>query len=317
MGGPREIGEGRYRLGEVIGSGAMGAVFAAIGPDGERVAVKLLHEHLTQFPEVVARFKREAELASRIESPHVAPVLAAGKTLDGVYWIAYGRLVGETLEEALRRERVFSLQRARVVTQHVLLGLEAAHAQGILHRDIKPANVFLERCDGGSRACVLDFGASKHRPTDGGATSQHLTTARETLGTINYMPPEQFSGAAEVDARADLYATGVIAFKLLTGRLPFHAGSRGSVMQAKVNGRPLSLEQATESSWPEKLEGFFRCALEREPARRFAHAAAMQKAWSVASDALDVPDVAVLRGRMAGGRDADDTAMETAPESTL
>src|ERR1700722_8172467 len=94
MAGPREIGEGRYRLGEVIASGAMGAGFAAIGPDGERVAVKLLHDPLTQFPEVVARFKREAELASRIESPHVALVFAAGKTLEGVYWIAYGRLVG-------------------------------------------------------------------------------------------------------------------------------------------------------------------------------------------------------------------------------
>jgi serine/threonine protein kinase len=189
----------------------------------------------------------------------------------------------------------------------VLLGLQAAHFAGVLHRDIKPANVFLERGEGGVRACILDFGASKYRPPAGTVTSQHLTTARETLGTINYMPPEQFKGAARVDARADLYAAGVVAFKLLTGTLPFLEGTRGAVMQAKVRGQPLSLEQATEAVWPQKLEGFLRCALARAPEERFQNARAMVTAWRDAIDAVDLPSVDLLRDRLAGSQDADDT----------
>jgi serine/threonine-protein kinase len=294
----------------------MGIVYAGTGPEGEPIAVKLLHDHLTDFPDVVARFKREADLAARIESAHVAPVLAAGRTASKVYWIAYKRLVGETLDASLRRERVFRLDRAGVAIDHVLLGLEAAHGKGILHRDIKPANIFLERQDGGSRACILDFGASKYRPTNGASTSQHLTTARETLGTVNYMPPEQFNGAARVDARADLYAAGVVAFKLITGTLPFLAGSRAAVMQAKVKGQPYSLEQATAAPWPEMLEGFFQAALGRAPDDRFANASAMRTAWGYAISTTGVPDVDTLRRRIAGTEDADDTVLDP-PDDTV
>jgi serine/threonine-protein kinase len=319
MDAPREVGvgEARYRLGELLGSGATGAVYAGTAPDGQHVAVKLLHDYLTEIPEMVARFRREADLASKIESDHVAPVLAAGRTEEKVYWIAYKRLFGETLDVSLRRERVFRADRARAVIEHVLLGLQPAHVAGVVHRDIKPANVFLERHGDGTRACILDFGASKYRPPSGAMTSQHLTTARETLGTINYMPPEQFSGAARVDARADLYAVGVVGFKLLTGTLPFLAGSRGAVMQAKTKGRPLSLREVTDAAWPEKLEGFFRCALARAPEERFASAGAMLNAWRDAVAAADGSSVDVLRRRLAGSQDTDDTVIEPSPEGTL
>jgi eukaryotic-like serine/threonine-protein kinase len=131
------------------------------------------------------------------------------------------------------------------------------------------------------------------------------------------MPPEQFQGAARVDARADLYAAGVVAFKLLTGTLPFLAGSRGAVMQAKVKGQPLSLEQATDAAWPQKLEGFLRCALARDPNERFQSASAMLTAWRDATEAVDIPGVDLLRRRLAGSQDTDDTVIEASAEGTL
>ena len=297
---PREVADGRYRLGERLGSGSTGTVYAGTGPDGERVAIKLLHDELTAYPDVVARFKREASLAARIDSAYVASVLAAGKTQAGTYWIAYRRLLGEPLDRRLRSETVFRVDQARVVIEHVLLGLQVAHLAGIVHRDIKPANLFLEDCEGGARACILDFGLSKYRPPSGAVTSQHLTTARETLGTINYMPPEQFGGAARVDARADLYATGVVAFKLLTGTLPFMAGTRGAIMQAKVNGRSLSLTEATEAALPDRLEALFRVALAQQPDDRYPSASAMLASWQAAACGDDLPDVDGLRRRQVG-----------------
>jgi serine/threonine-protein kinase len=316
MEAPEEVGVGEacFRLGELLGSGAMGAVYAATDPNGQPVAVKLLHDFLTEVPEMVARFRREADLAARIDSEHVAPVLAAGRTEQKVYWIAYKRLFGETVAVSLQRERVFQRERARAVIEHLLLGLQAAHAKGVLHRDIKPANIFLERCDVGARACILDFGASKYRPPDGAMTSQHLTSAQETLGTINYMPPEQFNGSARVDERADLYAAGVVGFKLLTGMLPFDSDSRAATLQAKSKGHALSLAQVSEAAWPDELEGFFRQVLARAPDDRFQSASAMLNAWRHAI-AADTPDVDALRRRLAGTQDKDETMME--PDATL
>jgi serine/threonine-protein kinase len=308
------VGEGRYRLGELLGSGAMGAVYAATDPSGQPVAVKLLHDYLTEVPEMVARFRREADLAAKIESEHVAPVLAAGRTESKVYWIAYRRLFGETVAVSLRRERVFQRERARVVMEHVLLGLQAAHAKGVLHRDIKPANIFLERVDGGARACILDFGASKYRPLDGAATSQHLTSQQETLGTLNYMPPEQYNGAARVDERADLYSAGVLAFKLLTGTIPFDGETRGATLQAKAKHQPRSLAETTAAPWPEGLEGFFQCVLAPTPDDRFRSASAMLNAWRHAV-AVETPNVDELRRRLAGTEDKDETMIE--PDGTL
>jgi serine/threonine-protein kinase len=306
---PREVGDGRYRLGDALGRGATGTVYAGTAADGEQVAVKILHEHLSAVPELVTRFRREAKIAGSISSPHVAPVLAAGRTPQGLYWIAYRRLNGETLDACLRRDGVMHVSRAAVVLDHVLLGLGVAHQAGIVHRDIKPGNIFLERVPGGSRACVLDFGSSKYRPPPGSATSQHLTTASETLGTINYMPPEQFGGSAAVDARADLYAAGVVAFKLLTGTLPFMAESRGAIMLAKRNGVPLTLAQVSGGAvWPAAIEGFFVTALAREPERRFANAEAMRSAWghSVAGVALPV----VTGARAAEMQQKEDTTVD-------
>jgi serine/threonine protein kinase len=295
-------------MGELLGEGAMGTVYAATDSRGQRVAVKFLHEGLADDAEAVARFRREAENCRRIRSEYVARVIGAGRSGDA-YWIAYKRLTGETLAVRLRRERVLSQADALRVVEQILLGLQAAHAVGVVHRDVKPANVILERVARGERACILDFGASKFRSQgSGGSADRALTSATATLGTVNYMPPEQFGGAAGVDARADLYAAGVVAFRALSGQLPFVRQSQAAVMQAKLTARARTLAEATGVAWPAPVERFSRRALAREAAKRFTSADEMRSAWIEAVAEAKVPTRAELR---ADEHDAADNGEDT------
>jgi serine/threonine-protein kinase len=279
---PGEVGQQLFRIGELLGTGATGAVYAGVGQQGAQVAVKFLHEHLTEDPTMVARFQREAKLAARIDSEFVAPVLASGRT-RGLYWIAYRRLVGETLEARLHRERVLPSGARRTIITQVLRGLAAAHAAGVVHRDVKPANVFLERLGSGERACVLDFGVSKSRGGSS-ATSQHpLTSDTETLGSVSYMAPEQIGGSAHADARADVYAVGVVAFRAMAGRLPFAGSSRTVVLHAKLNTDPPTLAQVTGAVWPPRIEAFLARALSRDLTGRYKSADEARDAWEEAA----------------------------------
>jgi serine/threonine protein kinase len=296
---PERVGDesGYYEVGELLGSGAMGAVHAAHDATGRQLAIKFLHEHLGDDPRIVERFAREARLARRVRSPHVARVLAAGQN-GGLFWIAYERLLGETLEQRLQRLRVLPVTFVRAVLDQLLSGLEAAHNAGVIHRDIKPANVFLQRFETGESACILDFGISKSGPPAGSSTSQaSLTSTTETLGTSNYMAPEQIDGAASVGPRADLYAAGVVGFRALTGRLPFVEATPTAVLYAKRYGQPRTLAQATGETWLTGIEAHFRRALAREPDDRFADAESMREAWDEATKGDAFPSLDLLRAR--------------------
>jgi serine/threonine-protein kinase len=157
-----------------------------------------------------------------------------------------------------------------------------------VHRDIKPANLFLTSTDD-ARTRILDFGVSKFRPLSTTTSQTPLTTGSATLGSLNYMPPEQIGGAARVDARADLYALATVAFRALTGALPFALFAAPTQMRAKLNGPAPSLADVTAVPWPEPVENFFRRGLAREPDGRFDHAQAMLEAW-VAAMQHDLPD---------------------------
>jgi serine/threonine protein kinase len=301
------------RIGELLGEGAAGLVYAAENDRGESVAVKFLRADLTEDPEIVGRFVREAKIAQAIISPFVAPVLGAGST-DHSFWIVYRRLVGETLQDRIRREVVLAPAALERIVEHILRGLAAAHAAGVVHRDIKPANVMLERTAQGERACIMDFGVSKYRPLDGHSTSQDpLTSSTATLGTVNYMAPEQVGGAAHVDARADLYAAGVIAFQALCGALPF-AGEAGAILHAKLNEKPRTLSQAATATWPPAAESFFARALARHPEARFEAAEAMLKNWRDVIRADELPSVDDLRARAQASHSDDDTLRDPAPQ---
>ncbi len=270
---------GRYRLGERIGSGAMGEVYAAEDEKGGAVAVKVLHEHAIEDPALVARFQREATIAMRIESPYVARVVEAGRERTGRFWIAFERLFGETVEARLRRDGYMGFDDVASVIEDVLHGLLAAHEVGVVHRDVRPANVFLEAGRGAAtpRARLLDFGVGKLRDDVGREST--LTAAGITVGSYVYMSPEQLRSSNLADERADLYAVGALAFRMLTGRPPFQAPNVAGLAALKLHRRAPTLAEATGETWPAAIERLLAMLLEREPEARLPSASATLLEW--------------------------------------
>jgi serine/threonine protein kinase len=271
----------RFLVGDLLGRGGTGSVYAARDHDGTEVALKILHDALGSDSEVVERFRREALFATRIRSEFIAPVVASGCAEGSKLWIAYPLLRGETLHARIGRERVLVVGTVAPIIDHVLRGLDAAHTRGVIHRDVKPSNIFLvRRSPGVDRGCLLDFGISKYRPSQEGATGMvSLTSTLATLGTVTYMPPEQFDNAANADFRADLYAVAMVAYRCLTGVLPFPGKSATVILQAKLCLPPRALQKVTGVSWPKAADVFFERALAPEPDDRFASASEMQAAW--------------------------------------
>jgi serine/threonine-protein kinase len=281
---------GHYKVRRLIGQGGMGEVYAADGKNGEKVALKVLHQKAAQDPDLVARFQREAEIAAQIKSPHVACILGAGKDRNGRLWIAFERLTGEGLDERIRREQFLSFADVAPIVDDALQGLAAAHEARVIHRDIKPANLFIEKRVLSDRQVedgepeehtrILDFGVSKYRKRSGQNSSEPSLTAFDaTLGSFAYMAPEQVRGSARVDARADLYALGAVAFRSLTGRLPFEGSNALTLIALKLDREPPSLESTTGDAWPQAMERFLAKMMARERDRRFASAVEGVEAW--------------------------------------
>ncbi len=281
---------GIYRVRRLIGSGGMGEVYAADGKGGEKVALKVLHERAAKDPDLVARFQRESAIAAHIKSPYVAAILGAGKDRNGRLWIAFERLEGEGLDERLRREQYLSFGDVAPILDDALRGLEAAHAAGVIHRDIKPANLFIERRqltakqiaagEPEERTRILDFGISKlRRSARPNKSEPSLTAFDATLGSFAYMAPEQVRGSARVDERADLYALGAVAFRALTGRLPFEGTNALTLIALKLDREPPSLAATTGDEWPAGIERFLEKMMARERERRFGSAMEAFESW--------------------------------------
>lgn len=270
-----------YTVESFLGGGAMGEVYGARSACGQ-VAIKFLRKEHADDPDVVARFQRESKLARALRSEHVAAVLDSGVEADGRVWIAFERLVGETLDARLKRE-VVPVADLRWIIDGVLQGLADAHRARIIHRDIKPANIFLESS---GRARILDFGVSKLVRAESSESTTGLTTAGDALGTANYMAPEQMQSAATVTARADLYSVGVVLFRLLSGRLPFEAGSYAHLRACKIHDDPPALSALTGEVWPETVEAFVQNLMAREATHRFVTADAANNAWRFTWSAL-------------------------------
>src|SRR5579859_5430508 len=280
---------GHYKVRRLIGQGGMGEVYAAEARSGEKVALKVLHEKAAQDPDLVARFQREAAIASQIKSPYVANILGAGKDRNGRLWIAFERLTGEGLDERIRREQYLSFADVAPIIDDALQGLDAAHRAGVVHRDIKPANLFIEKRpltarqiandEPEERTRILDFGVSKYRPRASNKSEPSLTAFDATLGSFAYMAPEQVRGSARVDERADLYALGAVAFRALTGRLPFEGTNALTLIALKLDREPPSLASTTGDEWPRGVEKFLAKMMARDRERRFASADEALAAW--------------------------------------
>jgi serine/threonine-protein kinase len=282
---------GIYKMRRLIGSGGMGEVYAAETRSGERVAIKVLHDKAAQDKDLVARFHREATIAASINSPHIANILGAGKDRDGRLWIAFELLSGEGLDERLRREQYLSFAEVAPIVDDALQGLAAAHSAGVVHRDIKPANLFVEKRrlsareiasgqgETEERTRILDFGVSKVRRRKGIPSEPSITAFDATLGSFAYMAPEQVRGSARVDERADLYALGAVAFRALSGRLPFEGQSPLTLIALKLDREPPSLSSTTGDAWPASIERFLAKIMARDRDKRFASAEEALASW--------------------------------------
>jgi serine/threonine-protein kinase len=267
---------GKYRLEQVAGEGGMGIVYAAEHLVlRQRVAVKVLLPDAASSELVIERFAREAQAAARITSEHVARVMDAGSTATGAPFLVMEYLEGCDLEELLSVEGPLPLTE---VVDYLLQSLEAlahAHAVGLVHRDIKPANLFLAcRPDGGNVIKMLDFGISKamrSRPEEKKLTGQAV------LGSPVYMSPEQLRNAKDIDARADIWSLGVVAYELLSGRPPFDGEGVGEIFAAILEKDPVPLHVV---NWrlPPEISSIIEKCLQRKPEDRWADAAELARA---------------------------------------
>ncbi len=232
------IGEtlgGKYRISRLIGQGGMGAVYEGhhTGTD-RRVAVKVITAGLEVRPSILARFEVEARAAGKIESRHIAQVFDVGKdeARGNLPYLVMEYLTGEDLQQLIRRLGPLPPPLAMRIVAQACLGLEKAHAAGILHRDIKPANLFLcQQEDDTLTVKIVDFGVAKIRMEDSLPGEGALTSTGALLGSPLYMSPEQARGQKSIDARSDVWALGVVLYQSLTGRTPFqHIEAMGELI---------------------------------------------------------------------------------------
>jgi tRNA A-37 threonylcarbamoyl transferase component Bud32 len=212
---------GRYEVGVKIGEGGFGAVFEGRQvATGREVALKVLHPHNVADKTVVARFRREAEASSRLRNAHTVTIYDFDQTPDGTLYLAMELVRGRSLQDLQRQEGPLPPKRTLGILHQIADALAEAHEQGLVHRDMKPENVMIETRDGEDFVKVLDFGITKIISGDSAKKAPALTVFGQTVGTLEFMSPEQLRGAT-LDGRSDLYGVGMMAYEMLTGDLPF------------------------------------------------------------------------------------------------
>ena len=281
----------RYRLGRKLGAGGVGEVYLAEHLRiGRPCALKLLKADLRKEPEAVGRFVREATNASRINHPHVCQIYDFGEAEGGLVYLTMEYVRGEPLSQLLIRDGPLDARRVAVIIKQVASGLDAAHALGIVHRDLKPENVILRAStadDGLDDVKIVDFGLAKVF----GDRAQQVTDTGCFVGTPHYMAPEQLVPAT-VDWRCDVYALGLLAFVLLTGRLPVDGESALEVMRLRLSEPPLSLATVVPNvRWPVELEEVFAHVLARKPGDRYQSAGAFASDLDTVIAAWTTPPV--------------------------
>jgi serine/threonine-protein kinase len=266
---PGDVIAGRYRIDGMLGQGGFGVVFRATQlPIGRGVALKMLLDEALGHADARARFRREAELAQRLEHPNTVRLYDFGETEDGLPFIAWELLKGRPLDAVIAAEGPLPPARAGRIAAQILKALMEAHGMGIVHRDIKPSNVLL--CEfSGERdfVKVLDFGIAKRLLTRGTG----LTPEGSILGTPAYMAPEQVAGTA-VSPASDLYSLGLLVAEMITGKPVFDGPSAMDVIAAQLAERPTPLAPEVLAS---PLGRVIARATERSPDRRYPSAAEM------------------------------------------
>lgn len=256
-----------YTLDRELTGGGMSRVFLATDTAlGRKVVIKVLP------PELAAgvnhdRFRREIQVAAQLQHPHIVPLLSAGEQ-ESLIWYTMPYINGHSLRDAIARGEKFNVKDVVRLMREVAEGLSYAHGMGVIHRDIKPGNVLLQ----GTHALVTDFGVSKAisaaMPTSG------YTSAGMAIGTPAYMAPEQIAADPAADHRMDLYALGLLAYELLTGKVPFKEASPQQTMAAQLTRDPVPVE-TTRGDVPPALAALIKRLLAKDPNDRPESAAAV------------------------------------------
>ena len=257
----------RFVIERRIGVGGMGAVYLARDEKlGEPVALKVIRSTQTVDPQALDRFKREVTAARRITHPNVVRLHDLGEW-EQILFISMEYVEGESLRAVMKRVGALPPDRVRAIVGQVCDGLEAAHAAGVVHRDLKPENVIIASTQ---HVKIIDFGIAKMSDLEG------MTATRMILGTPRYMAPEQIRGKA-VDARADLYAVGVVAFEALVGSPPFDGPTPIALSFAQCT-EPVPSLLSRRAGMSADWDAFVHRALAKEPGDRFQSAAEMRSA---------------------------------------
>ena len=273
---------GKFEILAELGKGAMGKVYRAHDPILDRsVALKTIAPTLLSSKDALARFRREARAAARLQHPNIVTIFEVGE-VEGTHYIAMELVEGIDLAEAMAQPERFPLEQKVGMVVDVCRGLHFAHRLGVVHRDVKPANIRLTH-DGTVK--ILDFGIAK-RTTD--TTDPNLTQAGMVLGTPSYLSPELLQGA-KVDHRADMWAVGVILYEIVAGRRPFEAPTITSLITRIVGSPPPALDPSL--GLPDGLAAATLRALDKDPERRFADLDEMAKALLAAIGAKPPPEL--------------------------
>ena len=276
-----------YTIISQLGQGGMGTVYKAVDNVlGREVALKMLNTQMINQPQVLERFKKEAQLLARLLHPNIAVIYNLIEQ-GGQHFMVMEYVEGKNLDEIVRQHKIMPYQMAALIFGQALEGLQHAHKKGIFHRDIKPSNLILTP-EGIVK--LMDFGIAKV------AGEQRITQVNKVIGTIEFLAPEIIEGK-EPSVASDIYATGVTMYELLSGKLPFESGTDYNLMQEILKKRPLAPEKIN-AAVPKILSNIIMKALEKRPENRFKDAGEFQQALAAAFPELRRIDLASLNKQL-------------------
>ncbi|HWN67202.1 MAG TPA: serine/threonine-protein kinase, partial [Haliangium sp.] len=278
---------GEYEIEAKIGEGGFGSVFRAVHPViGKVVAIKVLHRRYSAQPEMVRRFVAEARAVNQIRHRNIIDIFAFGQLEDGRHYYVMEYLEGATLEQHITQGGPMGLAESIPILRRLARALDAAHAKGIAHRDLKPDNVFMAVDeDGGCQPKLLDFGIAKLLAEE--APEKFKTRTGAPIGTPQYMSPEQCRGRG-VDHRTDIYGFGIIAYRMLTGVLPFDGEDYMEILLAHLQQEPRP-PSTIVSNLPDGVDEAIHWMLQKDPAERPPNLATAVRSLETAAEAAGIP----------------------------